>query len=192
MLQSLKAAANYPITALAIDWLFLTACRTGEMRGATWEEIDLKTKRWTIPADRMKAGSPHIVPLSKQAMGVIQQVQALGLTTEPTEHVFPASQRQARMMSENTIGYCFNRAGYAGRQTPHGIRGLFSTHANESAKWQFNDIELCLAHQTGNEVSRAYNASQRVPERAKLLQWWADELDRTRDGATVIEFIKRA
>jgi integrase len=192
LLRALDGAANYPVTALAIRWLFLTACRTGEMRGATWGEVDLQAKRWTVPKERMKAGTHHIVPLSTQALAVIADIRALGLTSESHEFVFPASQRQARMMSENTIGYCFNRAGYAGRQTPHGIRGLFSTHANESAKWQFNDIELCLAHQTGNEVSRAYNSAQRVPERARLLQWWADELDRMRDGATVLSFTSKS
>jgi integrase len=193
LLQDLNAANLYSVTRFAIDWLFLTACRTGEMRGATWAEIDIDRGRWVIPAERMKMGSQHIVPLSRQAISTLESMQALGLTRAPTEFIFPAMQHQARMMSENTIGYAFNRAGYAGRQTPHGIRGLFSTAANESALWKFEDIELALAHQTGNSVSRAYNSAQRIPERARLLQWWADELDRMREGkpeagATVIAF----
>ena len=188
LLRDLRDASLYPVTKHAIDWLFLTACRTGEMRGAKWQEIDVNKARWIVPADRMKMKTQHVVPLSKQALKTLDSLRALGLTSAPDEYIFPAMQRQAQMMSENTVGYAFNRAGYHGRQTPHGIRGLFSTYANESAKWEFNDIEMALAHQTGNAVSRAYNSAQRVPERAKLLQWWADELDRMRDGATVIEF----
>lgn len=182
LLKDLEAAKLYAVTRLAIDWIFLTACRTGEMRGATWAEIDLDRNRWTIRPERMKAGTQHIVPLTKQSRAILDKLQALGLSTDADRPVFPAMQSQAKVMSENTILYAFNRMGYAGRQTPHGVRGLFSTYLNESGKWQFADIELCLAHQTGNEVSRAYNSAQRVPERARLLQWWADELDRMRDG----------
>ena len=193
LLRDLRDASLYPVTQLAIDWLFLTACRTGEMRGAKWQEIDASKARWIVPAERMKMKTQHVVPLSKQALKTLDKMRALGLTSEPDEYIFPAMQRQAQMMSENTVGYAFNRAGYHGRQTPHGIRGLFSTCSNESAKWEFNDIEMALAHQTGSAVSRAYNSSQRLPERAKLLQWWADELEQMRDGAKVIEFpIKQA
>ncbi len=197
LLQDLRAANLYAVTRHAIEWLFLTACRSGEMRGATWAEIDADRGRWVIAAERMKMGSQHIVPLSRQAIATLESMRALGLTSAPGEFIFPAMQHQARMMSENTVGYAFNRAGYAGRQTPHGIRGLFSTAANESALWKFEDIELALAHQTGNAVSRAYNAAQRIPERARLLQWWADELDRMLEGkpdtsATVIAFTAKA
>ena len=140
--------------------------------------------------ERLAFVEARIAAAAQQSQRDVAAVRLLGLTCEPDEYIFPAMQRQAQMMSENTIGYAFNRAGYHGRQTPHGIRGLFSSYANESAKWEFNDIEMALAHQTGNAVSRAYNSSQRLPERAKLLQWWADELDQMRDGAKVIDLRK--
>ena len=187
LLRAIDAANLRPVTRLALALVFQTAVRTTEARAARWAEFDLDGARWTIPADRMKMDAAHIVPLSRQAVSSLRELQQ---HTGSGELLFPNQNRPLAPMSENAMLYAMNRAGYAGRQTVHGIRGLFSTTANESGKWEADVIELCLAHQSGNAVRRAYNSAQRLPDRAKLMQWWADALDTARKGATIIEFRK--
>jgi len=187
LLRAVDAANLRPVTRLALALVFQTAVRTTEARAARWAEFDLDGARWTIPAERMKMDAAHIVPLSRQAVATLRELQR---HTGDGELLFPNQARPLAPMSENAMLYALNRAGYAGRQTVHGIRGLFSTTANESGKWDADVIELCLAHQSGNAVRRAYNSAQRLPDRAKLLQWWADQLDTARAGAVVIEFRK--
>ena len=187
LLRAIDAANLRPVTRLALALVFQTAVRTTEARAARWAEFDLDGARWTIPAERMKMDAAHIVPLSRQAVATLRELQR---HTGGGELLFPNQARPLAPMSENAMLYAMNRAGYAGRQTVHGIRGLFSTTANESGKWDADVIELCLAHQSGNAVRRAYNSAQRLPDRAKLLQWWADSLDTARAGAVVIEFRK--
>ncbi len=187
LLRAIDASNLRPITRLALALVFQTAVRTTEARSARWAELDLDAARWTIPAERMKMDAAHIVPLSRQAVATLRELQQ---HTGDGELLFPNQSRPLVPMSENAMLYALNRAGYAGRQTVHGIRGLFSTTANESGKWDADVIELCLAHQSGNSVRRAYNSAQRLPDRAKLLQWWADHLDTARAGATIIEFRK--
>ena len=132
----------------------------------------------------MKMAEAHIVPLSAQAVAVLRELHAI---TGKGELLFPNTARPLVPMSENCMLYAFNRAGYAGRQTVHGIRGLFSTTANESGRWDGDVIELCLAHKPSNSVRSAYNSAQRLADRTKLMQWWADHLDRARAGATVLK-----
>jgi integrase len=187
LLRAIDAANLRPVTRLALALVFQTAVRTTEARAARWAEFDLDGARWTIPAERMKMDAAHIVPLSRQAVATLRELQQ---HTGTGDLLFPNQNRPLAPMSENAMLYAMNRAGYAGRQTVHGIRGLFSTTANESGKWEADVIELCLAHQSGNAVRRAYNSAQRLPDRAKLLQWWADSLDTARAGATIIEFRK--
>jgi len=187
LLRAVDASSLRPITRLALALVFQTAVRTTEARAARWAEFDLDAARWTIPAERMKMDAAHIVPLSRQAVATLRELQQ---HTGHGDLLFPNQARPLVPMSENAMLYALNRAGYAGRQTVHGIRGLFSTTANESGKWEADVIELCLAHQSGNAVRRAYNSAQRLPDRAKLLQWWADHLDTARAGATIIEFRK--
>ena len=187
LLRAIDAANLRPVTRLALALVFQTAVRTTEARAARWSEFDLASARWTIPAERMKMDAAHIVPLSRQAVATLRELQQ---HTGTGDLLFPNQNRPLAPMSENAMLYAMNRAGYAGRQTVHGIRGLFSTTANESGKWDADVIELCLAHQSGNAVRRAYNSAQRLPNRAKLMQWWADSLDTARVGATIIEFRK--
>lgn len=183
LLRAIDAAKLRPVTRLAIALVFLTAVRTTEARAAQWVEFDLDASRWAIPAERMKMSEAHIVPLSAQAVAVLRELHAI---TGKGELLFPNAARPLVPMSENCMLYAFNRAGYAGRQTVHGIRGLFSTTANESGRWDGDVIELCLAHKPNNAVRSAYNSAQRLADRTKLMQWWADHLDRARAGATLL------
>ncbi len=172
-LRNLGSADLHVTTRLALQFTILTAARSGEVRGATWDEINLEDTMWTIPAKRMKMGTPHNVPLSVQAVGVLARVGKLygceGL-------VFPGIRNQSKQLSENTMLYALYRMGYHSRATVHGFRAVFSTIANE-AEWNGDVIEKALAHEERNKVRAAYHRSEYIEQRRKIMQWWADYLD---------------
>ncbi len=160
-------------TRLALQLMALTFVRTGELIGAKWGEFDLDAGRWSIPAERMKMRTPHIVPLSKQALDVLRKLQALSFGRE---FVFPADTGKPTHMSNNTILYALYRMGYRGRMTGHGFRGVASTILHEQG-WPHEHIELQLAHQERDDISAAYNHALYLPQRGKMMQAWADHLD---------------
>lgn len=174
LLRSIDGYIGATHTRLALKLMALTFVRTGELIGAKWEEIDLAGKRWTIPAERMKVKTcAHIVPLSSQAIEVLEELQAIAYSRE---FVFPADTGKPTHMSNNTILYALYRMGYRGRMTGHGFRGIASTLLHEQ-QWPHAHIELQLAHMERNEVSAAYNFAQHLPARAKMMQAWADHLE---------------
>jgi integrase len=160
-------------TQLAMKFLLLTFVRTGELRGATWAEIDLDNAEWRIPAERMKMRDPHIVPLSRQAAAILTELHAI---TGQWKYVFPNQHKPSGHMSENTILYALYRMGYHSRATGHGFRSTASTVLNEHG-FSPDVIERQLAHGERNKVRAAYNHAQYLPERRKMMQWWADYLD---------------
>ena len=165
-------------TRLALQLMALTFVRTGELIGARWDEFDFEAARWTIPAERMKMRSPHIVPLSTQALALLQKLQALSCGRP---FVFPADTGNPTHMSNNTILYALYRMGYRGRMTGHGFRGVASTVLHEQG-WPHEHIELQLAHQERDETSAAYNHALYLTQRAKMMQAWAQYLDALRSG----------
>jgi integrase len=176
-----------PTTVHALRLLMLTVTRPGELRGARWAEFDLEAALWTIPAERMKMRSEHKVPLPKQALEVLRNIQPL---TGDGELVFPSPSYRSKPLSENTLNSAMARMGYKGIATAHGFRALFSTIANEHDK-DADVIERQLAHIERNKVRAAYHRSAYTAERAKLMQWWADHLDTKRKGAAIIPIGKR-
>jgi len=168
--------ANYqgdPHTLHALRLLMLTAVRPGEVRGARWEEFDLKAGLWRIPAERMKMRAEHVVPLSKQARAILTSMHALSGHRDLT---FPSPFYPSRPLSENTINSALARMGYKGEATAHGFRSVFSTIANE-AGWNPEVIERQLAHVERNQVRAAYNRSTYLQDRLKLMQWWGNYLE---------------
>lgn len=167
-------------TKLALRLLSLTFVRTVELRFAEWSEFDLERAEWRIPAPRMKMRQPHIVPLSRQALAVIQAIRD---TTTNKRWLLPSPRNPEQPISENTILYALYRMGFHGRMTGHGFRGLASTVLNERG---FNPdwIERQLAHTEQNSIRAAYNHAQHLPERHRMMQWWADYLDQ-QSGANV-------
>ncbi|WP_295380413.1 integrase arm-type DNA-binding domain-containing protein [uncultured Pseudacidovorax sp.] len=180
-LRSLDAYGGDPHTANALRVLMLTATRPGEVRGARWSEIDLEARIWRIPADRMKMRNEHLIPLSDQAVEVLQQMQPL---SGDGALVFPSPFYPSKPLSENTFNSAMARMGYKNSATAHGFRALFSTVANESG-WNGDVIERQLAHAERNSVRAAYDRGLRLAERQKLLQWWADYIDQKRAGNVV-------
>lgn len=176
--EVLKAAEMVPAraeTRLALRLLALTAVRPGEIRGAQWSEFELDDldPTWTIPAARMKMKREHIVPLSRQAVEVMD---TLRLLSGRGQLCFPSARQHNKPMSENAIGYLINRAGFHGRHVPHGWRAAFSSIMNERRPEDRHVIDAMLAHAGKDKVEAAYNRAQHLVKREKLAQEWADLL----------------
>lgn len=172
-LQKLEAYDGLLQTKLALRFLLLTFVRTTELRAALWTEIDWDKAEWRIPASRMKMKELHIVPLSHQAIALLRELQN---HTGNREYLFPNQNKPANFMSENTMLYALYRMGYHSRSTGHGFRSTASTILNENG-FMPDVIERQLAHGERNKVRAAYNHAQYLPERRKMMQWWADYLD---------------
>jgi integrase len=171
-LRKLAAYDGTVQTRLALHLLLLTFVRTNELRGAEWDEIDLKKAEWRIPASRMKMKEEHIVPLSTKAIEVLKELKKL---TGDMTYLFPNQQKPTSFMSENTMLYALYRMGYHSRTTGHGFRSTASTILNENG-FRADVIERQLAHSERNTVRAAYNHAQYLPERREMMQWWADYL----------------
>ena len=154
-LAQLDAYDGDPHTVHALRLLMLTATRPGEVRGARWDEVDMDAAMWTIPAERMKMRQEHRIPLSSQALELLQSMQAL---SGGRELVFPSPFYPSKPLSENTFNSAMARMGYKNLATAHGFRALFSTVANETG-WRPDVIERQLAHKERNEVRAAYHRS---------------------------------
>jgi integrase len=171
-LEKLEAYDGHSQTKLALRFLLLTFVRTIELRAAQWKEIDWDKGEWRIPAERMKMRQLHIVPLSRQAVAVLRELQK---HSGHRQHIFPNQHNPATFMSENTMLYALYRMGYHSRTTAHGFRSTASTILNEH-DFRADVIERQLAHGERDKVRAAYNHAQYLPERRKLMQWWADYL----------------
>lgn len=175
-----------PTTSNAIRLLARTVVRASELAGAQWSEMrDLdkpELARWEIPAARMKAKRPHIVPLAPAAVAILE---AQRRARPESTYCFPHRDRDRSPMDPQNLTRVFQFLGYAPRpgepgkvqQTAHGLRTCFSTIARERGQ-DDSVIELCLAHADRNKVRAAYNRAERLDERRAVLQWWADEIER--------------
>lgn len=161
-------------TRCLIKWQLLTLVRPSEASGARWSEIDLDAKLWTIPAERMKAKREHIVPLSQQALDILEVMKPV---SAHREHVFPSRNDPKQPMNSQTANAALKRIGYGGKLVAHGLRSIASTAMNEAG---FNPdvIEASLAHSDKNEVRRAYNRSTYLPQRQDLLAWWGNSIEK--------------
>ena len=173
-LKKLEAFDGEQQTKLALTLLLLTFVRTTELRAAVWQEINFDTAEWRIPAERMKMRDPHIVPLSKQAVAILMELQK---HSGNREHLFPNQNKPSIFMSENTMLFALYRMGYHSKATGHGFRSTASTILNENG-FTPDVIERQLAHMERDKVRAAYNHAQYLPERRKMMQWWADYLDK--------------
>jgi integrase len=183
-LQGLSEYDGEPSTISALELLMLTAVRPGELRGALWAEFDRDRAIWRIPGERMKMKTEHVVPLSTQALALLDRIEPI---TGNCDFVFPSPFYPGKPISDGTLNSALTRMGYKGVATAHGFRTLFSTCAHE-AGWNTDVIEKQLSHEDRDEVRGAYNRAQWLEQRRELMQWWADHIDKLRKGAEVIEF----
>ena len=156
---------------LCLRFLILTAARSGEARGATWSETDLGNRLWTIPAERMKGGAEHRVPLSDAALAVLEQARPLGGSEGL---IFPSPMKPGQPMSDMTLTKVLRSTGLAQYATVHGFRTCFRTWASECTRAPHAVMELSLAHAVGSSVERAYARSDLIEKRRVLMQAWAD------------------
>ncbi len=147
--------------------------------------MDLEKAEWRIPAAKMKMRRLHRVPLSRQALAIICDLQAI---SGGGRWLFPSVRSTSRPMSENTLNAALRRLGYSKEQmTAHGFRGMASTRLNEMGRWNPDAIERQLAHQESNDVRRAYmHAAEYWPERVHMMQVWADYLEELGDVGKII------
>jgi integrase len=184
LLRRIEVYQGKQVTRLAMKLMAVTFVRTSELIGARWEEFDLENARWDIPAERMKMRTQHIVPLARQALEVLEMLREL---SGNSELLFPGDLNADQPMSNNTILAALARMGFKGRMTGHGFRGLASTILHEQG-YAHDHIELQLAHAPRNAVSAAYNHALYLEPRARMMQDWADFLERTQRGGKVLPF----
>ncbi|WP_324869980.1 tyrosine-type recombinase/integrase [Sphingomonas psychrotolerans] len=172
---------GYRVTHVALRLAPHLFVRPGELRHAEWGEFDFGERVWAIPADKMKMRRPHYVPLSKQALAIIEEIKPV---SGKHRHLFPCQGKRDRPMCENTLNLALQRLGYGGgRMTTHGFRAMASTLLNESGRWTPDAIERQLAHVDSNAVRRIYSRGDYWDERVRMMQAWSDELDRLRAEA---------
>ena len=178
LLKSIEGYIGHNITKCALKLSPLVFVRPGELRQAEWSEFNFDINEWRIPAHKMKMREQHIVPLSRQAIEIIQELQQL---TGAGQFVFPGIRTTKRPISNNTINAALRRLGYTkDEMTAHGFRSMACTILNEQG-WNRDAIERQLAHAERNSVRAAYNYAEHLPERREMMQAWADYLDNLRE-----------
>lgn len=189
LLRAIDGFTGAYVTRCALRLAPLVFVRPGELRHAEWTEFDFDKAEWRIPAGKMKMKEQHIVPLSAQAIAILQETKPL---TGHGRYVFPSERGGARPMSENTINGALRRLGYTNDEmTGHGFRSMASTMLHE-LQYTHAVIERQLAHGERNKVSASYNFAEHLPERRKMMQEWSDYLDKLKAGAEVIRLRQAA
>ena len=180
LLGAIDGYTGHLTTRLALQLIALTFVRPGELRHGEWQEFDLENAVWEIPAAKMKMRRLHRVPLSVQALDILNVLKPL---TGTGPYLFPSISNFHKPMSENTLTGALRRLGYTGKEmTAHGFRAMAATRLNEMNKWSPDAIERQLAHQEANAVRRAYtHAAEYWNDRVEMMQTWADYLDKLRD-----------
>ena len=180
-LNALDTYKGYPLTKYALQFIVYTFVRPGELRSAEWKDIDLDKGIWRIPPEKMKMSEEHIVPLSTQALTLLESIHKL---SGGFSLVFPGSHDGRKPMSENTLTYAIRKR-LDFDATAHGFRTTASTILNETG-YRVDVIERQLAHGERNKVRAAYNRSQYLQERTDMMQWYSDHLDGLKAGAKII------
>ena len=182
LMRAIQDYQGEPVTRAALRFAPLVFVRPGELRAAEWKEFDLDQATWRIPGERMKMREAHFVPLSKQAVAILRDLSS---HTGNGRFVFPSIRSRTRPMSENTVNAALRRLGYTkAEMTGHGFRSMASTLLNEQG-WHRDAIERQLAHAERDSIRAAYNRAEHLPERKKMMQAWADYLDKLASGGKV-------
>jgi integrase len=188
LLRAIDGYGGHLVTKCALRLAPLVFVRPGELRTAEWQDVDLDRSEWTIPAGKMKMRQAHLVPLSTQAVAILRELQPL---TGEGRYVFPSARSAARPMSNNAVLAALRRMGIAkDEMTGHGFRAMARTVLDEVLNVRPDFIEHQLAHAVQDPLGRAYNRTAHLAERRKMMQLWADYLDRLRQGAVIVPMTK--
>tara|TARA_R110001592_G_C13163626_1_gene749162 strand:+ start:241 stop:1473 length:1233 start_codon:yes stop_codon:yes gene_type:complete len=178
LLIAIDSYTGTPTVKAALQLSPLLFCRPGELRQMEWTEIDWDKAQWEIPPEKMKMGQPHIVPLSRQALGTLQEIQRLNGTRR---YVFPSARGASRPLSENGVRTALRTMGYDNdTMTPHGFRAMARTILDEVLGFRVEWIEHQLAHAVKDANGRAYNRTSHLEQRRDMMQKWSDYLDKLR------------
>lgn len=189
LLRAVDEYAGSLVTRCALRLAPVVFVRPGELRNMEWAEIDFDAALWTIPAEKMKMRKVHSVPLSKQALAILGEIRPV---TGQGRFVFPSARTSTRPMSNMAVNAALRRMGFTkDEMTGHGFRSLASSLLHE-AGWDTTLIELQLAHRDMNTVRAIYNRAERLEERRKMMQSWADYLDALKTGAKILPFRETA
>ncbi|WP_343517813.1 integrase arm-type DNA-binding domain-containing protein [Sphingomonas sp.] len=185
LLRAIEAFEGHPNTKVALRLLPHVFVRPGELRHAEWSDFDFDKALWTIPPHKTKMRRAHTIPLSRQALAILETIEH---DADYSRFLFPSLRSVDRPMSENTINAALRRMGFAqDEMTGHGFRAMAATLLNEMGLWHPDAIERQLAHCDNNAVRRAYTRGEYWDERVKMMQHWSDHLDFLRDGAKVLK-----
>ncbi|MFT4197678.1 MAG: integrase arm-type DNA-binding domain-containing protein [Pseudoxanthomonas sp.] len=189
LLRAVDGYDGHLATRYALQLAALLFVRPGELRHAEWAEFDLQARQWCIPAVKMKMREDHIVPLSDQAIAILKQLETV---SGNRQYLFPSVRSPKRAMSDNTLNAALRRLGYATTShTAHGFRATARTLLDEVLHFRPDYIEHQLAHAVRDPNGRAYNRTAHLPERRKMMQAWADYLERLRKDDPKVVPIKR-
>lgn len=161
-------------TVLALKLILLTFVRTSELINATWDEFDLEKSMWIIPVERMKTRIEHRVPLSTQAIAILNELKEL---FGDKGFILPSVVRRNKPISNNTILKALGRLGYKKTMTGHGFRALAMSTIKEKLDYRHEVVDRQLAHQPRNKIDKAYDRAKFLPERVRMMQEWADYID---------------
>lgn len=171
-IQAIQARKGLPSIRRVLEFIILTAARSGEARGATWSEIDFETTVWVVPASRMKAGELHAVPLSPRAVEILREAQAeAGSDPSPDALIFPGA-RSGKPVNDSTLGNVLRSVGL--KVDAHGFRSSFRQWAQEKTDFPREVAEHALAHRVGDAVERAYARSKLFDRRRQMMNEWSD------------------
>jgi len=178
LMQTIARASIKIVTRFLIEWQLHTMVRPGEAAIAKWENIDFEAKLWNIPAEDMKKKRPHSVPLTPQALSLLNAIKPI---TGHREFIFPADRKPSKPSCSQTANRALSRMGYKGRLVAHGLRSIASTTLNEQG-FEGDVIEAALAHIDSNEVRRAYNRTEYLERRRKVMDWWSEHIEKAATG----------
>ncbi|GGK34864.1 integrase domain-containing protein [Aliivibrio fischeri] len=188
--ELMSAIANASIkrtTRCLIEWQLHTMTRPSEASGTKWEEINLETKIWTIPAERMKKRREHRIPLTEQMLELLEVIKPI---SGHREFVFPSDRDPKKPCNSQTANMALKRMGFAGRLVSHGLRSLASTTLNEQG-FEADLIEAALAHVDDNQVRSAYNRTDYLERRIPMMYWWSGRIDEAAQGSLSVTGTKQ-
>jgi integrase len=190
LLRAIDGYEGSFVTKCALKLAPLLFVRPGELRQMEWAEIDFESAEWNIPAEKMKTGRPHLVPLARQSLAILKDIQPL---TGAGRYVFPSPRTSKRPMSNNGVLSALRRMGFEkDEMSGHGFRAMARTILDEVLQIRPDFIEHQLAHAVRDPLGRAYNRTKHLKERYRMMQTWADYLDGLKTGAKVIPLKKKA
>jgi len=179
LLQAIATANIKKVTRYLILWQMHTMTRPAETALAQWSEIDLENNLWVIPAERMKTGINHQVPLTNETVEILEAIKPI---SGHCPYIFPADRDPNSHANKASANMALKRMGYQGKQTAHGLRGLARTMLSDQG-FSFEASEACLSHKVGNSVSQSYNHSTYLSQRIKIMEWWSEHITKAAQGS---------